>query len=245
MRTSAALAALAVALCASLAAASPLWDYVHTYDPHYSCVGSRFPAPRVARPPRPAWVPSNSRPAPSSRRVRVAAAPPCPPCASDTSPCAGRYFDTGARIGGTGYGWTYVGVGNVGLKDSKGSRRLLFARLSLSLRVCVCVRCFRSGYVLNMTSQQWRDASEVSISIWTHQLVVIVPDNIRFNTSAGLYVTGNSNNNPGVPSATDEDILVSAILATSNGLVTATLFQIPNAPIVFANDPSVRWSRHY
>lgn len=79
MRTSAALAALAVALCASLAAASPLWDYVHTYDPHYSCVGSRFPAPRVARPPpaRLGAVQLSPRPvlAPCARGSR----PPVPP----------------------------------------------------------------------------------------------------------------------------------------------------------------------
>jgi hypothetical protein len=38
----------------------------------------------------------------------------------------------------------------------------------------------------------------------------------------------------------DEDILVAAVVAVGNGIVTATLFQIPNAPIVFANDPTVR-----
>jgi len=139
-------AVLALLLAASLASASPLWDYVHTPDSHYS------------------------------------------------------YFDTGVRLGGSGYGWT--------------------------------------GYLLNMTSQQWLDPTRVSRSIWTHQLVVIVPDKLKFNDTAGMYVTGNGNNNPGVPSATDEDILVASILAVSNGIVTSTLFQIPNAPIVFADDPS-------
>jgi hypothetical protein len=97
-----------------------------------------------------------------------------------------------------------------------------------------------SGYVLNMTSQQWFDSTVSDRPIWTHQLVVIVPDNVRYTTSAGLYVTGNCNDNPGVPSELDEDILVAAVLATTNGVITATLFQIPNCPIVFTSDPSVR-----
>lgn len=91
-----------------------------------------------------------------------------------------------------------------------------------------------------MTSQQWFDSTVSDRPIWTHQLVVIVPDNVRYTTSAGLYVTGNCNDNPGVPSELDEDILVAAVLATTNGVITATLFQIPNCPIVFTSDPSVR-----
>jgi hypothetical protein len=46
------------------------------------------------------------------------------------------------------------------------------------------------GYVLNMTSQGWLDASQVDRYIWTHLLVVIVPDNLRFNNTALLLVTG-------------------------------------------------------
>ena len=99
----------------------------------------------------------------------------------------------------------------------------------------------RSGYLLNMTSQTWLDSSIMNRPVWTHQLVVIVPANLKYNTTAGLYVTGGDNKNPGVPSDTDEDILVAAILATTNGVITGVLFQIPNAPIVFADDPSVRW----
>ena len=51
-------------------------------------------------------------------------------------------------------------------------------------------------------------------------------------------VAGGGNDNPGIPSADDEDILVSAILAQANGVMCATLYQIPNAPIVFAADPT-------
>lgn len=100
-------------------------------------------------------------------------------------------------------------------------------------------RCCCSGYVLNLTSQQWLDTTKVDRSIWTHQLVVIVPNTLKYTTSAGLYITGGGNDNPSVPSTFDEDILVSAVLAVNNGIICATLFQVPNAPIVFADDPTV------
>ena len=35
-----------------------------------------------------------------------------------------------------------------------------------------------TGYVLNFTSQEW-GPPEVSRSIWWHQLVIIVPDNVE------------------------------------------------------------------
>ena len=51
---------------------------------------------------------------------------------------------------------------------------------------------------------------------------------------------GNGNNNPSPPSATDEDLLCTAIIAMATGVVGATLYQVPNAPIVFTSDPKVR-----
>ena len=40
--------------------------------------------------------------------------------------------------------------------------------------------CGFVGYVINMTSQGWLSPTETSCSVWTHQLVVIVPDNFKF-----------------------------------------------------------------
>ena len=38
-----------------------------------------------------------------------------------------------------------------------------------------------TGYVLNFTSQQWGpEGAQVSRSVWWHQLVIIVPDNVNF-----------------------------------------------------------------
>jgi PhoPQ-activated pathogenicity-related protein len=46
------------------------------------------------------------------------------------------------------------------------------------------------GYVLNVTSQTWLSEEEVSISVWTHNLVVIVPDHLKITDHALLYLTG-------------------------------------------------------
>ena len=105
--------------------------------------------------------------------------------------------------------------------------------------MCVCVCALVRGYLLNMTSQAWLDKSLVDRVVWTHQLVVVIPDNIRYNGTALMYITGGGNNNPGPPAADDEDLLCTAIIAMANGVIGATLYQIPNAPIVFTEDPQV------
>jgi len=99
-----------------------------------------------------------------------------------------------------------------------------------------------TGYVLNLTSQAWLTPGDFVGPIghiWTHQLVVVVPDDgpLAFPDAAALWITGNDNG-AGVPSADDEDILVCASLATTVGIVCSVLYQIPNAPIVFSADPA-------
>mmetsp|Transcript_34025 Transcript_34025/g.43883 ORF Transcript_34025/g.43883 Transcript_34025/m.43883 type:complete len:532 (-) Transcript_34025:234-1829(-) len=95
-----------------------------------------------------------------------------------------------------------------------------------------------TGYLLNMTSQQWLTPEDVSRSIWWHMLVVIVPTNLdpTFNLNSTMWVTGWSNEG-GWPSATDEDIVTTAALSMGTGTISAALFQIPNEHIVFSSDP--------
>jgi PhoPQ-activated pathogenicity-related protein len=98
-----------------------------------------------------------------------------------------------------------------------------------------------TGHVLNMTSQKWlTDAdfspSSDSKSIWWHYLVVIVPDEVAYQFNASLWITGGSvTSSP--PKSTDEDIIVSAALATSTKMVVGALFQIPDEHITFSSDP--------
>ena len=72
-----------------------------------------------------------------------------------------------------------------------------------------------TGYILNMTSQQWLTSKDVSRSIWWHYLVVVVPDEIIHKTLSGLYITGGSNNN-GYPDMKDDSLQFAAASALAN-----------------------------
>jgi PhoPQ-activated pathogenicity-related protein len=92
------------------------------------------------------------------------------------------------------------------------------------------------AYLLNMTSQQWLTTADVDRSIWTHQLLVVVPTVVRFTDTAALWITGGDNDNPSAPGNYDEDVLVCASLATSAGTVCSVLYQVPNQPLLFTAD---------
>jgi len=94
-----------------------------------------------------------------------------------------------------------------------------------------------TGYILNMTSQQWLTYEDSDRSIWWHYAVVVVPHKIEFTTVGTVYITGGSNTD-GLPSGTDEDILLCVDLALTDKVTCTVLFQIPNQPIVFAADPT-------
>jgi len=98
-----------------------------------------------------------------------------------------------------------------------------------------------TAYTLNMTSQRWLTDAEFTAdsqghSLWWHYLVVIVPDKIVHKSNGTMWITGGSQGS-GLPSARDEDIVLSAALATSVGCITGVLFQIPNEHITFTSDP--------
>jgi PhoPQ-activated pathogenicity-related protein len=105
------------------------------------------------------------------------------------------------------------------------------------------------AYVLNVTSQQWLDESKGYVltgkngagtptSVWTHQVVVIVPKKLTYRNISMAYLTGNCNEDPGVPSKTDEDVLVADEITSNTNAVGIVVFQIPNCPYVFPSDPS-------
>lgn len=93
-----------------------------------------------------------------------------------------------------------------------------------------------TGYMLNLTSQTWLSPADSNRYIWTHQLLVVVPDNLKDKNHATIYATGGSNHGGGPPSV-NEDVLAAALTAVSTGTIGATVWQIPNQPIVFASDP--------
>jgi len=99
-----------------------------------------------------------------------------------------------------------------------------------------------TGYFLNFTSQQWLTSDLVSRSEWWHILVVVVPDNLSTMDTTLLWIGSGGNSDP-LPDLADYDLLVAGGIATTNKVVTAALFQIPNANLVFAEDPeqASRW----
>lgn len=72
------------------------------------------------------------------------------------------------------------------------------------------------GHVLNVTSQQWLDSSRAETArdpqnggptdIWTHQVVVLIPNVVKHRNVSMAYLTGSCNNKPSVPKPTDEEV---------------------------------------
>eukprot|EP01013_Petalomonas_cantuscygni_P036986 TRINITY_DN67736_c0_g1_i1.p1 TRINITY_DN67736_c0_g1~~TRINITY_DN67736_c0_g1_i1.p1 ORF type:complete len:526 (-),score=77.60 TRINITY_DN67736_c0_g1_i1:197-1723(-) len=96
-----------------------------------------------------------------------------------------------------------------------------------------------TGYVLNMTSQAWVTPDKNSRPVWTHQLIVVVPNDWDKSRDAFLWVTGGKNTD-GVPGVKDPDVLLVTAVAVETRTIAAALKQVPNQPTVFFDDPSHR-----
>lgn len=103
-----------------------------------------------------------------------------------------------------------------------------------------------TGFMLNMTSQQWMDSSVTSRSVWWHQVLIIKPKKMRVvHPSPGtnakdiafLLVTGGNNQNPKSPTPQDRDVQLVAGPAVAAGTLGAVLWHVPNQAQVFADDP--------
>lgn len=87
-------------------------------------------------------------------------------------------------------------------------------------------------YSLLMDSLNWRGPQEVDRTLWTHQVLVIVP-NVVTNQTALMLVNGGSD-----PNDTVDPLFVSlaAVIASSAGSVIAAVSQIPNQPLQFPDE---------
>jgi len=95
------------------------------------------------------------------------------------------------------------------------------------------------GYTVNvwaLTSQAWRNASEVNRTLWEHWLIVIVPNTVSHNKSL-LWIGGG--NNGGAPPSSADSMLVQAALLTNS--IVAELRMIPNQPLKFADETDPRY----
>ncbi|MDQ1255461.1 MAG: hypothetical protein QG656_52 [Candidatus Hydrogenedentes bacterium] len=87
------------------------------------------------------------------------------------------------------------------------------------------------GYVLEMTSQQWRTAEEVDRPIWKHWLTIVYPKKVTSPT-AFLLIGGGSND--GKPPKGGDTML--RRLANKTNTVAAQIQMVPNEPLTFTDD---------
>ncbi len=90
------------------------------------------------------------------------------------------------------------------------------------------------AYIIELTSQSWRTASEVDRTTWKHWMTVIKPDKVATN-KALLYITGGRNGNPAPTKAST----TSAMIALETNSVVVELGMVPNQPLRFADSKDI------
>ena len=92
-----------------------------------------------------------------------------------------------------------------------------------------------TGYVLEMTSQQWRRAAEIDRPFWTHWLTIIEPREVK--TRTGVLVISGGSNRSKAPGRINP---LAALLAAITGSVVSELRMVPNQPLTFAGETRQR-----
>jgi len=94
-----------------------------------------------------------------------------------------------------------------------------------------------TSYTIDLTSQQWLTDKEVDRPLWKHWLTISVPDTVAHPT-AMMFIEGGNNRPDDKPRGADGDM---KRLARQTNTVTATVFMVPNQPLVFAD--AMGWGR--
>ncbi len=84
-------------------------------------------------------------------------------------------------------------------------------------------------YVVDLTSQRWRMASEIDQPVWKHWLTIVKPNKV-IGDKAMLYIAGGSNRGTAPKQA--NPVLVG--MATRTHSVVAELRMVPNQPLRFS-----------
>lgn len=95
------------------------------------------------------------------------------------------------------------------------------------------------GVVLNMTSQRWMSAQQVSCSLWSHHLVIVTPKIVLHKKTAILAIAGGNNLNFS-PSIKDRELLLAGSIASRTNSLAMVVYQVPNQPCNFRDDPAGR-----
>ena len=92
-----------------------------------------------------------------------------------------------------------------------------------------------TAHVLEMTSQRWRDETEVDRPLWKHWLTVIEPEHVA--TGIALLIIGGGSNEK-KPPAQVNPLLAMASVTTRT--VIAELRMVPNQPLTFVEETQKR-----
>ena len=87
------------------------------------------------------------------------------------------------------------------------------------------------GHVLHMVSQSWLTPDKVDRTLWEHWLVIMVPDKPAHETA--MLLIGGGNNGGEMPRGADANL---RRIVQETNTVAAQIHQVPNQPLVFADD---------
>jgi PhoPQ-activated pathogenicity-related protein len=90
-----------------------------------------------------------------------------------------------------------------------------------------------TAFLLEMTSQSWRDRSEVNRTAWKHWLIVHRPAELIHST--GLLFIGGGSNDSNPPDKANPNF---SNIASATKSVVAELLMVPNQPLTFQGDAS-------
>lgn len=97
-----------------------------------------------------------------------------------------------------------------------------------------------TGYALDLTSQTWRDADEVSHPAWTHMVQIVVPDATpeRPRPSTAILYIGGNRRKAAAPSRIASEL---TMMAGMTGSVVVFLPNVPNQPMELFADGRNRY----
>ena len=90
-------------------------------------------------------------------------------------------------------------------------------------------------YLIDLTSQTWRQPSEVDRTVWKHWLTVVKPERVA-GTTGFLFITGGSTKDK-APARVGQTYVENALSTHS---VVAELQDVPNEPLQFADETRTR-----
>jgi len=113
---------------------------------------------------------------------------------------------------------------------------------------------FWDTLIVKLYSQKWLtpddwgrsvNRTDADDAVWWHYMSLFIPKKLdpKHMDTACIYITGDSNNASPPEKAQKEDNLIASAVAAELGIVTAALFQIPNAPLYFRDEKPVPQGR--